>query len=256
MGQQAHFDRLFAREAAHLQADADRACYVRRRIPESVQAVLDVGCGNGIVAQRLKSEFQVCGLDFSFVGIRDVVRSGIAGIQGSLDALPFADGSFDLVMANEVLEHLGPNVYSRALREIARVSRRYVLVTVPNRDRLTFLREECPRCRSITVPWGHVQSFSCGALPEIKGFARTETALFGPPVPNANSPITRLLYWSRYIRHPLQAGMTCPICGYEAPPDANRGLLGFMGRAVEAVGRRLCPKYPRWILALYSRQVE
>jgi hypothetical protein len=49
-------------------------------------------------------------------------------------ALPFADGSFDVVHSSAVLEHVGSDEQqARFLGELARVARRAVFVTTPNR---------------------------------------------------------------------------------------------------------------------------
>jgi SAM-dependent methyltransferase len=55
----------------------------------------------------------------------------MAFAYGTAEAIPFADGSFDLVTAFDVLEHLDDDV--RALREMARVARPggLIAVTVP-----------------------------------------------------------------------------------------------------------------------------
>jgi SAM-dependent methyltransferase len=51
-------------------------------------------------------------------------------LQGDLRDLPFADDGFDLVLCTEVLEHLpDPQV---VVRELARVSRDHLFVTVPH----------------------------------------------------------------------------------------------------------------------------
>lgn len=44
----------------------------------------------------------------------------------------FRDGSFDLVWNEGVLEHFHESEYRQALREMVRVTRRYVLIDVPN----------------------------------------------------------------------------------------------------------------------------
>jgi SAM-dependent methyltransferase len=54
------------------------------------------------------------------------------------DALPFADGEFDFVLASHVIEHFWDPI--GALEEWRRVASRYVFVVVPHRDR-TFDRE-------------------------------------------------------------------------------------------------------------------
>jgi hypothetical protein len=55
-------------------------------------------------------------------------------VQTDGRTLPFADGSFDLVYSNAVLEHVGDAEAQRAfLAEVARVGRRVLFVTTPNR---------------------------------------------------------------------------------------------------------------------------
>jgi SAM-dependent methyltransferase len=57
----------------------------------------------------------------------------IAYVQGDACALPFPDGSFDVVHSNAVIEHVGPRERQQAfVREALRVGRR-VFVTTPNR---------------------------------------------------------------------------------------------------------------------------
>ena len=57
----------------------------------------------------------------------------IAYVQGDACALPFADGAFDVVYSNAVIEHVGGRERQEAfVREAVRVGRR-VFVTTPNR---------------------------------------------------------------------------------------------------------------------------
>jgi hypothetical protein len=56
-------------------------------------------------------------------------------VQTDGRTLPFADGSFDIVYSNAVLEHVGDAEAQRAfLAEIARVGRRVLFVTTPSRS--------------------------------------------------------------------------------------------------------------------------
>lgn len=111
-----------------------------REIDESVAAirpssVLDVGCGEGVVTERLArlTGVRTVGVDIGDEKLRDE-WSRRAGGTLSFDAasayeLPFEDGSFDCVCALEVLEHLERP--RDALAELARVSSRSVLLSVP-----------------------------------------------------------------------------------------------------------------------------
>ncbi len=99
------------------------------------QSVLDAGCGEGFVTRYLAQQnpaWRLTGVDLS--------REAIAYAQehfgelarfctGSLYKLPFSDNSFDTVLCSEVLEHLDDT--RRAVNELKRVARRYVLITVP-----------------------------------------------------------------------------------------------------------------------------
>jgi SAM-dependent methyltransferase len=58
---------------------------------------------------------------------------GIRYVQGDACALPFADGEFDIVFSNAVIEHVGGRERQRRLvSEAIRVGRR-VFITTPNR---------------------------------------------------------------------------------------------------------------------------
>jgi 2-polyprenyl-6-hydroxyphenyl methylase / 3-demethylubiquinone-9 3-methyltransferase len=85
--------------------------------------VLDAGCGGGLVARELAAAgAEVVGVDRS-MGSLGVARRATSGhfrpAQGRLERLPFADGSFDAVVAADVLEHL-PDLPA-AVAELARV---------------------------------------------------------------------------------------------------------------------------------------
>ena len=51
---------------------------------------------------------------------------------GSATALPFADGSFDVVCAFQMLEHLPYETSLQAFKEMARVSNRNVIISLPD----------------------------------------------------------------------------------------------------------------------------
>ena len=109
--------------------------------------LLDLGCGFGrhaYQAARLGAHVVAC--DFGADEVRNVQDTfGAMAVAGELDAdaarvgavqgdalrLPFADGSFDRVIASEVLEHIPED--ERAMAELSRVLRPggTMAVTVP-----------------------------------------------------------------------------------------------------------------------------
>jgi dolichol-phosphate mannosyltransferase len=78
--------------------------------------VLDAGCGSGRLVQTLP---RCVGLDLSLNKLRFLRDKGAAVVQGSLFGLPFKDGSFDVVVCSEVVEHLPDG--DDPFRELARV---------------------------------------------------------------------------------------------------------------------------------------
>jgi len=84
---------------------------------------LDLGCGSGrhlpVLAQYGLSPI---GVDLSAAAIARSRRyaPGVPLAQASVDALPFADGAVDLIVAWGVLFHLSTDRLLRALREIRR----------------------------------------------------------------------------------------------------------------------------------------
>jgi ubiquinone/menaquinone biosynthesis C-methylase UbiE len=96
-------------------------------------SLLDVPCGTGRIAQVLLDRgFQVTAADISQEMIhvaqdRITNRGGqLPASRGSADALPFADASFDAVLSMRFLPHISSESRGPMLKEMARVSRRWV----------------------------------------------------------------------------------------------------------------------------------
>jgi len=119
--------------------------------PLEFSTILDVGCGEGVPLSLLAKP-NAAGLS---VGVDlDAYRLGVARrtapsssfLLSNAQSLPFRSQSFDLLVSMETLEHVG--YPERALLEYARITRRYVLLSVPhepwwrlgNMMRLKYLR--------------------------------------------------------------------------------------------------------------------
>ena len=99
-------------------------------------SLLDVGCGEGNVTERLARAFpatRVVGVDVADPALlhewegRRAPNLGFA--PGSAYSLPYGDGEFEVVSAFEVLEHL--ERADEALAELARVASRALVLSVP-----------------------------------------------------------------------------------------------------------------------------
>lgn len=88
-------------------------------------AVLDLGCGAGNVVQIYRSRgFTAYGCDFRFKAGPHAAALAAEGAIRTIESpyrLPFDDAAFDLVVSDQVLEHVGD--YPATLAEIRRVLR-------------------------------------------------------------------------------------------------------------------------------------
>lgn len=99
---------------------------VQRRIdPRAAAEVLDAGCGTGGLLAKLQAwapAWRARGLDLSPLACAYARRqTGSEIVEGSILAMPFADNSFDLIVAIDSISHLDDPALG--LRETARCAR-------------------------------------------------------------------------------------------------------------------------------------
>lgn len=95
--------------------------------------VADVGCGEGYIVRFLQQQTQgiLLGMDLYPQVLATAKRSspGVEFIAASIDRTPLKDKSLDTVLCLEILEHLERP--EKALQEMARVSRKHIILSVP-----------------------------------------------------------------------------------------------------------------------------
>jgi len=142
--------------------------------------MLDVGCGDGSRTLRLAEYFNIdkknlYGLDYD----QDLIKLCNLNFYSSridleVDPFPFKEGMFDLVVCNQVLEHL--KNYQSVINNIIRVTKigGYIVFGIPNLahliNRLYLLFGKQPMC--IEIDSSHVRAFAhksfCLKLSSIK----------------------------------------------------------------------------------------
>jgi len=124
----------------------ERFCSYWHQINEIIslkpKRALEIGIGNGLVARYLREKKLN-------VATLDIAHDLWPDVAGSVLAIPFKNGSFDVVVCCEVLEHLPYSELSKALKEIHRVSLKYVVLSLPDVTTVYRINIELPRIRPI-----------------------------------------------------------------------------------------------------------
>lgn len=155
---------------------------VANSLIEHGESILDIGCGNGHMLQKVKGKFQeLYGIDISPSRLQEAKKkieelypSGISKFkfieENADEPLPFPDNYFDAIMCVAVIEHVY-DIFS-LVREMYRVLKPdgYVIAEVPNiayfKHRISLLFGKLPVTSSPynwqDIGWdgGHIHYFT------------------------------------------------------------------------------------------------
>jgi SAM-dependent methyltransferase len=108
-------------------------------IPHGTHSVLDVGTGPGALLNHLTVGGQipvVTGIDLKEYSTFYRVAKFLDWRRMNVCNLSFAKDEYDVVICMEVLEHLQPSDFEKAVAELRRVARRRLITTVPFKEPL------------------------------------------------------------------------------------------------------------------------
>jgi SAM-dependent methyltransferase len=233
-------------------------------IPVATKTILDIGCGNGAFINKLAYEFpdrfeRIVGLDSSSEALTYVETEKV---NGKINSIPFGPKSFDLVSCLEVLEHLPHKDFYEGISEIQRLSRKYILITVPNDEILENSLVLCPKCCCAFNPCYHVRSFSEEDLVNLfPDFNAITIKTIGPV--QTSYRYHDFFYFLRLgARKPVPSTHSiCPQCGYQEKSKATNinfarksSIFDFI-RLFSFLKPIILKKREEkiWLLALYTR---
>lgn len=229
---------------------------IEKLIPDSVTSIVDVGCGNGVITNYLAKKYKVVGVDRSSKALEFVSGDKV---QASSDNIPLPNGSFDLVLSSELLEHLEEKVFEGTVIELKRLSKRYVLITVPNQENPNKLSIRCPSCSYIFNRPNHLRSIGVADL--IKNFPDFKVVsvhtigkkvrYYNPRLLTLKISYTPSHAWIPYFWISKDDRITiCPKCstGFSYPYKFN-----IFSTIVDVVNVLISPKRPYWLVVLLEK---
>lgn len=108
--------------------------------------VLEIGIGNKMVSDYLKKQ----GLEVKTLDInKDLKPDFIA----SVISMPLANDSFDVILCAEILEHLPFKDFEKALLELERVGKRYIVLSLPHFGPPLKLSFKIPFLKQVKLSW-------------------------------------------------------------------------------------------------------
>jgi len=156
------FDYFEERTGATAHSERRVREYILSLVPKNSESVLDVGCGSAWVAKAFqKSSTFLCSLDISSVNPRKALERypspNHVGVAADTYHLPFANNSFDTIIASEIIEHLhDPNAFAAELLRVVKPNGT-VVVSTPYKEKLVY--ELCIHCHQMTPHNAHLWSW-------------------------------------------------------------------------------------------------
>lgn len=225
-------------------------------IPGDVKNIIDIGCGNGVITNALSYKYDVTGVDRSEKALSFVKTNKI---KADADNIPLPENSFDLVFSSELLEHLEDITFANTIKELKRLSKKYIFITVPNRENPDKLAIKCPMCEYVFNRPNHLRSLKAddftSLFPEYNIIFNLEygkrVRYYHPAILNWKLKLTPSHSWIPYYWIPKGTRNTiCPKCEYEFEYNYKFNLFstGF-----DIFNVLISPKRPYWLLVLMEK---
>ncbi|MFA4043594.1 MAG: hypothetical protein HZRFUVUK_000366 [Candidatus Fervidibacterota bacterium] len=122
-----------------------RAIRFASSLGSPIKSVLDIPCGTGRMFELFSSEgIKFVGADISLAMIAEAMRKPnkecmLALVVCDAEAIPFKDNTFDAVVCIRFMFHVPRDVQLRILREMRRVSKRWLIVEFRHRYTIRYM---------------------------------------------------------------------------------------------------------------------
>lgn len=225
-------------------------------LPDGLRSALDIGARDGYLSRKLRQRVsRVVALDLERPLIDD---ADIECVQGDATALAYADGTFDLLLCAEVLEHLPGPLLERACAELGRVAGGYVLIGVPYKQDLRLDRSTCQQCGAKNPPWGHVNRFDERRLAALfPDYQLVRHSFIGTAAAPTNALSCWLMDLAGNPYGTYRQNESCVACGQAMGHPPPRTLLQKCLTRAAVYTRKpqtLLARHPNWIHVLLKKK--
>ena len=221
-------------------------------IPTDIASILEVGCGDGRISNIINKKYNVTSIDINQTKIQEVSAKKIIA---DISNLPIKNDTYDLVISAEVIEHLDDDTFDKALKEMVRVCKKYILISVPFKENIPAQWKKCSGCGHIFHQWGHVRKFDCNALETLFNGAHLDKKVYLSPKETRIPPFfyvcARIIggVWGSKEEVPR----LCPECGSPAVKNEGNIIGKFFTRFIWKMDKMRIAEKPIWICGLYKK---
>lgn len=234
-------------------------------IPSNVTSIADIGCGNGVFVNYLKENkphLDIVAVDRSLTALKFVKTNKI---EAAINDIPLNDISYDCVSCLEVLEHLPVPIYKQSLKELSRISKKYVIISVPFEEEIEANHNQCPSCKTIFNYDLHMRRYDADIIENLMnefGFRCEKMDKLGEMINFKGHYTFRKIFYKNQFRQ--WRSPICPVCGYSkrneevssnnvenSSSKPERSLISYFS----VLPKLFWPKEKKyyWIIALYKK---
>lgn len=226
-------------------------------VPDHQGVALDVGARDGFISKLLAERFdRVVALDLE---MPEIAHNKVDCVIGDVTNLSYSDNQFDFVFCAEVLEHIPSQLLAKACEELARVTKRNLLIGVPYAQDTRVGRMTCAKCGGVSPPWGHLNSFDEARLATLfHSLTISRTSFVGVTTAKTNWLSTRLMDYAGNPFGPYSQDEPCGHCGskFQPPPGRTIGqrIASRLAHVITNGQQLFVAESANWIHILLKKQ--
>jgi hypothetical protein len=238
-------------------AERTRIASLDRLLPIG-DSILEIGARDGYITKRLADRYhRVIALDLQRPSL---TVPNVTCVQGDVRSLQWANDAFDVVLCSEVLEHISPNDLATACNELARVTKRHLLIGVPFEQDIRLARTVCGNCGAVNGPYGHVNRFDERRLRSLFDSLRELAHEKVGTTRERTTWLSDLLMrragypWGTYEQEEA-----CIACGEAIGPAPTRSfaakLLSAIAIRIDGFARVIHAPRAKWLHVLFTKEL-